>query len=55
MAKFKKLSFCQKLFFGIKLLPANVQFVYIMSAKYQIASVKAPVQVSFPEHVLSEH
>ena len=25
MAHFKKLLFCQKIFFGIKLLPSNVQ------------------------------
>ena len=48
MAKFTKLSFCQTLIFGIKLLHANVQCVYIMKAKYQIASVKALVQVDFP-------
>ena len=55
MAKFKMLSFCQKLFYGIKLLHANVQCVYIVYAKYQMASVKALVQVDFPMHVLSEH
>ena len=44
MAKFTNLSFCQKLFFCIKLLHANVHCVYIMQAKYQIASVKALVQ-----------
>ena len=55
MAKFKMLSFCQKIFYGIKLLHANVQCVYIVYAKYQMASVKALVQVDFPVHVLSEH
>ena len=30
MAKFTKLSFCQKIIFGIKLLHANVQCVYII-------------------------
>ena len=30
MAKFTKLSFCQKLIFGIKLLHINVQCVYIV-------------------------
>ena len=29
-AHFKKLLFCQKTFFGIKLLHANVQWVYIV-------------------------
>ena len=48
MAKFKY-------FYGIKLLHANVQCVYIVYAKYQMASVKALVQVDFPVHVLSEH
>ena len=42
-------------FYGIKLLHANVQCVYIMYAKYQMASVNAPVQVDFPMHALSEH
>ena len=44
-----------KIFHGIKLLHANVQCVYIVYAKYQMASVKALVQVDFPVHVLSEH
>ena len=30
MAHFEKLLFCQKTFFGIKLLYANVQWVYIV-------------------------
>ena len=30
MAHFKKLLFCQKTFLGIKLLHANVQWVYIV-------------------------
>ena len=55
MAKFKTLSFCQKYFYAIKLLRANVQCVYIVYAKYQMASVKTLVQVDFPVHVLSEH
>ena len=55
MAKFKMLSFVEKYFYGIKLLHANVQCVYIVYAKSQMASVKAMVQVDFPVHVLSEH
>ena len=55
MAKFKTLSFCQKYFYGIKLLHANVQCVCIVYAKYQMASVKTLVQADFPVHVLSEH
>ena len=57
MANFKKLLFCKKKqpYFSIKLLYANVQCVYIVYAKYmyQMASVKALVQVDFPVHVLS--
>ena len=52
MAKFKTLSFCQNYFYGIKLLHANVQFVYIVYAKYQNVSVKAVEQVEFPVYAL---
>ena len=55
MAKFKTLSFCQKTVYGIKLLHANVQCVYIVYTNYQMASVKALVLVDFPMHALSEH
>ena len=55
MAKFKKLSFCQKVFLWHQILHANVQCIYIVYAKYQMASVKALVQVEFPVDVLSEH
>ena len=55
MAHFKKLLFCQKTFFGIKLLHANVQWVYIVSAKYWTASPQAVVQVEFPTYALSIH
>ena len=55
MAKFKTISFCQKYFYGIKLLHANVQCVYIVYVKYQMVAVKALGQVDFPVHVLSEH
>ena len=47
MAKFKTLSFCQKVFFR-----ANVQCVYIVYTKYQDISVKAVEQVEFPVHAL---
>ena len=55
MAKLKHCHFVKKYFYGIKLLHANVQCVYIVYAKYQMASVKALAQVDFPAHVLSEH
>ena len=45
--------FVRKYFYGFKLLHANVQRVYIVYAKYQMASVKVLVQVGFPMHVLS--
>ena len=34
---------------------ANVQYVYIVYAKYQNVSVKAVVQVDFPIYALSMH
>ena len=37
------------------LLHAHAQCIYIMYAKYQMASVKALEQVDFSVHVLSEH
>ena len=49
MAKFTKLSFCQNLYFGIKLLQ------YCIKAKYQIVSAKTVVQVDFPTYALSMH
>ena len=59
-AKFKKkwlsskhCQFVKKYFYGVKLLHANVQCVYIVYAKYQMASVKAPVGADFLAHVLS--
>ena len=52
MAKFKTLSFCQKVFYGIKLPHANVQCVYIVYTKYQDISVKAVEQVEFPVYAL---
>ena len=60
MAKFETLSFCQKVFSGIKLLHANVQCVYnvytnIVYIKYQDVSVKAVKQVEFPVYALPMH
>ena len=43
----KRCHFVKKYFYGIKLLHANVQYVYIVYAKCQMASVKALVQVVF--------
>ena len=51
----KRCHFVKKYSYGIKLLHANVQCVYIVYAKYQMASVKTLVQVDFSVHVLSEH
>ena len=51
----KHCHFVKKYFYGIKLLHANVYCFYTLYAKYQMASVKALVQVDFPMHVLSEH
>ena len=52
MAKFKMLSFCQKVFYGIKLFHANVQCVDIVYTKYQDVSVKAVEQVEFPVYAV---
>ena len=41
MAKFDKQLFHPKYFFGITLLHAHTQYIYIVYAKYQKASVKA--------------
>ena len=46
MAKFKQL-FNKKNFFGMTLLHAHAQYIYIVNAKYQKLSVKAQVQVDF--------
>ena len=40
--------FNQKIFFGMTLLHAHAQYIYIVNAKYQKPSVKAMVQVDFP-------
>ena len=53
MATFKTLSFCQNIFYGIKLFHANVQCVCIVYAKYQILSVNVVVGIYFLAHALS--
>ena len=47
MDKFKKQLFNKKNFFGMTLLHAHAQYIYIVNAKYQKLSVKARVQVDF--------
>ena len=47
MAKFDKQLFNQNQFFGMTLLHAHAQYIYIVYAKYQKASVKTLVQVDF--------
>ena len=47
MAKFEKQLFNQKSFFGMTLLHAHAQYIYIVNAKYQKPSVKTLVQVDF--------
>ena len=51
MAKFDKQPFPPKM----TLLHAHAQYICIVYAKYQKASVKAPVQVGFPVYALSKH
>ena len=49
MAKFEKQLFNQKcFFFGMTLLHAHAQYIFIVNAKYQKASVIALVQFKFP-------
>ena len=49
MAKFEKQLFNQNnFFFGMTLLHAHAQYIYIVNTKYQKPSVKALVQVDFP-------
>ena len=48
MAKFfEKQLFNQNNFFGMTLLHAHAQYIYIVNAKYQKASVKALVQIVY--------
>ena len=51
----KRCHFVKKYFYGIKLLHANVQCVYIVYTKYQDVSVKAVEQVEFPVYALPMH
>ena len=46
--------FNQKHFFGITLLHAHAQYIYIVNAKYQKPSVKALVQIDFPVYALAK-
>ena len=56
MAKFDKQSLCQKnFFFGMTLLHAHAHYICIVYAKYQKASVKAPIQVDFLMYAQSKH
>ena len=49
MAKFEKQLFNkQKRIFGMTLLHAHAQYIYIVNAKYQNPSLKALVQADFP-------
>ena len=50
MAMFDK----QYKLFGMTLPHAHAQYIYIVHAKYQKASVKALVQVDFPVYALSK-
>ena len=59
MAKFDKKLFNQNIFFAMKLLHIHAQYtciyiIYIVTAKYQKASVKAQVQTDFPVYALSK-
>ena len=50
MGKFEKQLFNKnkKKFFGMTLLHARTQYIYIVNAKYQKPSVKALVPIDFP-------
>ena len=54
MAKFEKQLFNQNIFFGMTLLHAHAQYIYIVNTKYQKASVKALVQFDFPVYAQTE-
>ena len=47
--------FAKNIFFGMTLLHAHGQYIYIVCTKYQKASVKALVQVDFTVYALSKH
>ena len=54
IAKLDKQPFCWKVFFYMTPLHAHAQYICIVYAKYQKASVKALVQVDFPVYALSK-
>ena len=55
IAKLKISShFAKRYFFCMTLLHAHSQYICIVYAKYQLASVKALVQVDFPVYALSK-
>ena len=49
------LHFAKNNFFVMTLLHAHAQYIYIVCAKYQKASVKGLVQVDFTVYALSKH
>ena len=51
----KRCHFVKKYFYGITLLHANVQCVYIVYTKYQDVSIKAVEQVEFLVYALPMH
>ena len=51
----KHCHFVKKYFYVIKLLHADVQYVYIVYTKYQDTSVKALEQGEFPVYALPMH
>ena len=51
----KRCHFVKTYFYGIKLLHANVQCVYIVYTKYQDVSAKAVERVEFIVYALSRH
>ena len=56
MAKFDKQLLCpKKNVFGMTLLHVHAQYIYIVCAKYQKASVKALVPADFLMYALSKH
>ena len=55
MAKFDKQTFCSKEHFCMTPLHAHAQYICIVYAKYQKASVKDLVPVGFTVYALSKH
>ena len=54
MTKFEKQLFNQKNIFGMTLLHAHAQYIYIVNAKYQKPSVKALVTDDFSVYALAK-